>query len=357
MKKLLPVILVAVAAGGIWFVMQEQPDLVSDNTQVAKNNAPTPTNNKQGSQEVFNGSSGSSLDSEGTDSTKTEQDDDDAYEKDAIELYSSVDQAFAALEQGAISYDDVILDQFVEPDESCTWCDELYGRIKTALKSDTTLDEDKKSYFGEILAISGRKENIQELVRLVGESKGEDAEIFAESLEFTIGNDDVVAYMESELKTENELLKESLVAGITNQSSLYAAEILYRVEQESEDPDENYDVGIGLGEFIPDEEALPFLQDKMNVRDGRSHLAAKALLNHGRDGLALVFDVLTKSDSPDFDKKMLEDAADHVIYEDGIEKLLNDTIAQSNTPTVVAFAKEILESFREEGEIPDDAEE
>lgn len=276
------------------------------------------------------------------------EDDEDLKNEDdrtATELYKTSEEALAAIKKGSADYDDLILEQFTELGENCTWCDSLYKSVKDLLNAPETTS-DQKSYYAELLAVSGRVDNVQSLVDAVkGAKNQEEADLFAEALELTVGKDEVVKFLGSQLDTPNETLKEALVGAITNQGSLLAANLLYKNTVEKGDPDGYYSLGIGLGEFIPDEDALPFLQELVLKRDAYSHLAVKSLLNSGVSGVRLVFDALTNSKDPVFDKQMLKDAVDHVNYEDDIEQYLKKVVETSKQPLAVDFAKDILNDF------------
>lgn len=259
-------------------------------------------------------------------------------------VYANSADALAAIRAGAKSYDDDVLEQFTLPGEDCTWCAELYSALIPLMKSAES-DEDEKAYYSEILAISGRPENVKALVDAIREAgPGDDADVYAESLELTLGGDDVVRYLSENLKDPNDLVQESTVAAITNQGSLLAAKTLYDHTVEQGDPDGYYSLGIGLGEMIPDEGTLPYLQELTIKRDPYSNLALKALLNYGHEGLVLVMDTLTNSPNPDFDRKMLEDAVDHVVFDDQTLEYVKE-MANSKQPVVSEFAKEILSDY------------
>ncbi len=275
----------------------------------------------------------------------------DEYEDDikpAIEVYKNADDALVALKAASKTYDDSVLEQFSEPDPSCSWCEGLYGNLnKMILSPDVSADE--KSFYAEVLAISGRVNNIKTLVEAIKASpKPEDADIYAEALELSLGKDDVTAYLGTQLTGANDTLRESLVAALTNQNSRMAAETLYKNTVERADADGYYSSGIGLGEFIPDEEALPFLQEALLKRDQYSHLAAKALLNSGVDGLRMVLDNLESSRDSDFDRKLLKDAVDHVNYDEEIEQLLKARLETAKQPAAREFIEESLKSFSSE---------
>ena len=263
----------------------------------------------------------------------------------ATELYSSAEQALEVLKNASKSYDDSVLEQFAEPDFSCTWCEGLYASLNQLI-TQQDISADEKSYYAEVMAISGRVDNVKALVDAIKSAPNqEDADIYAEALELAIGKDDLTSYLGSQLSGANDTLRESLIAALTNQNSRLAAELLYKNTVERGDADGYYASGIGLGEFIPDEDAMPFLQDALLKRDQFSHLAAKALLNSGTDGLRMVLDSLESSKDPDFDRRMLKDAIDHVGYDEDVENLLRERLKTTSQPAAREFIEESLKSF------------
>jgi 5'-deoxynucleotidase YfbR-like HD superfamily hydrolase len=79
--------------------------------------------------------------------------------------------------------------------------------------------------------------------------------------------------------------------------------------------------------------------------DQYSHLAVKALINSGMDGLRAVFDELETSNDPEADRRMLKDALDHVNFEDGLDAYLKQKIEASKQPVVKEFAQKILDEY------------
>ncbi|MCB0317891.1 MAG: hypothetical protein KDD56_03980, partial [Bdellovibrionales bacterium] len=344
MKKLIPIVLI-IAIAAYFFISNNKSEEGAQQTASVNNTDTTDADHSQADH--------------GTKETDTiqlgeDQEEDEDYEevdiRPATEVYSSSEEAFEAVKKGAQDYDDIVLEQFVEI-KDCQWCPEFYKSVKDAMLS-TTASEDEQSYYSEILAISGSPEQIETLVNSIKNAKSEEqADLFAESLELALGDDSVVNYLKDELSnTSDALLKESLVAAITNQGSRLAAETLYEQTVASGDPDGYYSVGIGLGEMVPEEEALPYLQELVHKRDEYSHLAFKALLNEGINGLQMAMDELTNSKNPEFDKKMIQDAVDHVAYEEDIEEYLNKLAKDTNDENVRAFAKEILDELAVEEE-------
>lgn len=354
MKKALPILLVLIVVGVIWFIASSNqqpigagvtavPPTKSDKVEVATNNSST-------TQSTNNSSNPPSLTPFASDGVALSEDDgeDIADAKPAAEAYSSADEAMAAVKNGAKEYDDVILEQFTQPGDDCTWCGEFYKQIKGALAAPET-SQDQKSYFAEILAISGKTENIETLVDNIKNAKNqEEADTFAEALELTVGKDDVTKLVGDQMSSTNETLRESSVAAVTNQGSRLAAELLTKNMYDRGDPDGYYSLGIGLGEFIPDEEAIPVLQQVIAKRDQFSHLGVKSLINGGLNGLRILFDELESSKDPENDRKLLKDALDHVNYEDGLDEFLTQRISSSKQPFLTEFAKQIKDEFAQE---------
>jgi hypothetical protein len=354
MKKLFPLLLVVAVVGGIWFYSsnrQSDPaktvaattSSTDANTPAASDGESTMQNStsQQGST-VANSPQGTLEDGEQVVDIKP-----------AAEVFASSEEALAAVLKAAKDYDDTVLEQFTRPGNNCSWCPDFYKSVKDLILSEET-PADQKSYLAEVMAISGRVENVQSLVEAVKSAKTSDAaDIFSEALELSVGGDDVTKFLGDQMSSTNETLRESSVAAITNQGSLTAAELLIKHTIERGDPDGYYSLGIGLGEFIPDEEATPALQDLMQRGDQYSHLAAKALINSGMDGLRTVFDQLELSKDPEADRRMLKDAIDHVNFEDGLEEYLKQKLESSKQPVVQEFAKRILDEYSQnEGDAP-----
>ncbi len=280
----------------------------------------------------------------------------------ANEKYKNATEALEAVKKAAQEYDDAVIEEFTDIGPNCSWCAEFYSSLTDMLKNGDSLKSDEKSFYAELLAVSGKTENLKTLVDLIKNAKStEEAGVFAESLELAVGKDDAVTYLATELKSSNQVLKEAVVGALTNQTSRLAVETLYNHTVENGDPDGYYTIGLGLGETIPSEDAYTFLQDQIAKRDQYSHLAIKSLLNAGLPGLRLVVDSLTNSKNPDFDRTMLKDAADHVVAEDGVKEYLESVSQSTHDPVVAEWTKQLLEQVKaDQAEIdssePDDAE-
>ena len=273
--------------------------------------------------------------------------------KPATEAYANASDALAAAMKGAKDFDDSILEQFTEPSADCSWCSEFYKSVQDFVMNPSS-PQDQKSYMAEILAISGRAENVQTLVDAIKNApNATEADLFAEALELTLGKDDVVKVLGEQLSTTNDTLREASVAAITNQGTRQAAEILAKHVQDRNDPDAYYSVGIGPGEFIPDEEALPFVQEQVQKRDQYSAAWAKSLVNAGLPGLQSLFEQLENSNNPESDRALVKDVLDHVNYEDGIKETVDNVIANSRNPEAVNLAKQIQAEMSQQENEPE----
>jgi hypothetical protein len=347
MKKLIPLLLVVFVVAGIWLYSSSRrgTSIPATTASTSPGTALTQTSgtpSSSGSSSSAPSPVGRELQSQSTSVEDGEQIPD---VKPAAEVFKSAEEALAAVLKAAKDYDDSVLEQFTKPGNDCTWCPEFYRSVKDMILSPDT-PQDQKSYLAEIMAISGRVENVQSLVEAVKSAKSsEEGDVFSEALELSVGSDDVTKYLGDQMTSTNETLRESSVAAVTNQGSRVAAELLIKHTLERGDPDGYYSLGIGLGEFIPDEDAVPVLQDMIQKRDQYSHLAVKALINSGMDGLRNVFDELESSKDPEADRRMLKDALDHVNFEDGLEDYLKKRLETTKQPVASEFAKSILDEF------------
>ncbi len=344
MKKLIPIIAVILIGGIVFYFINSSTSLPTH----------TPASNSQDSIPLKAAAdSGSATDeavSGNVDLDEAAGDfDGDVPEEEqapAAEAYKTADDALRAIKNGSVDYDDRILEQFTEVGENCSWCDEVYGQVKQLMLAPET-QSSQRSYYAELLAVSGRVSNVAALIDSIKSAPNQEiSDALSEALELTVGKNDVTAYLGEQLGTASDSLKESIVAAVTNQGTRLAVDVLYKSTVEKGDADGYYSQGIGLGELVPDEGAMPYLQELALKRDQYSHLAVKALLNNGLDGLKLVMSTLSNSPNAEFDSKMLKDAVDHVPYDDETKDYLNNIVATQKDPLVIQFAKEILENSK-----------
>ncbi len=262
----------------------------------------------------------------------------------ATDVYPSAREAYDKIMASIKSYDDIVLEQFAGLNASnCTWCPELFASLKETMLG--AKDEDTKGYLAELLAITGDQGNIETILEAYKNGSESDQEIYLESLEMTAGDDSLVTFLDGKIEGAAEPLKESLIAAISNHGSLAAVESLYAQTKAKGDPNGYYDYGMGLGEVIPDAAALPTLIDIANQKDDYSHLAVKALLNYGDDGLREVFNIIGSSNDTGLNNRLLADAIDHVSFDEETGALLDEIIANNPNPDVQKFANEIKEEM------------
>lgn len=350
MKKILPVVLVVIAIGGWWMTRKPHQETTSTPTETktsdsnsGSTNSPLPTPINIGGFEKRDAANipqaPADADSEGEAADQV---------KPAADAYSSAEEALAAVMKGSKDFDDSILEQFTQPGEDCSWCPQFYSSIRD-LATNPNTPQDQKSYFSELLAISGRVENVQALTDLVKNAKSSnEADVYAEALEYSLGKDDVARFLGEQLSSSNDTLREASIAAITNQGSRTSVEILSKYVKEAGDPDAQCSIGIGPCEVIPDAEARPLVVELVQKRDEMSPVWAKALINSGQEGLSELFTILESSNNPDADRALLKGALDHVNHEDGIKETVENVIATSKNPAAVEFAKGILKDINDQ---------
>ena len=352
MKKILPVVLVAVLIGGWWMTRSPQQETTTTSTETASRSASSSSSATTSNQPIniggFERRDSSNNPNIGTGAADSAEEEAGEQIKPAAEAYTSAEEALAAVMKGSKDFDDTILEQFTEPGEDCSWCPQFYASIRDLANNPNT-PQDQKSYLSELLAISGRVENIQSLTDSIKNAKSStEADIYAEALELTLGKDDVTQFLGDQLSTSNDTLREASVAAVTNQGSRLAVEILSKHVKEMGDPDAYCSVGIGPCEVIPDADARPMVAELVQRRDEMSPAWAKSLINSGNEGLSDLFVILESSNNPDADRALLKGALDHVNYEDGTKEIFENWIATSKNPAAIEFAKENLQNISEQ---------
>lgn len=273
--------------------------------------------------------------------------------KPAPEAYASAEEALAAVLKGAKDYDDSILEQFTLPDPNCSWCAEFYTSVRD-LAINANTPQEQRAYLAELLAISGRTENVEALIEAVKNAPSNDsADLYAEALELTLGREDVVTMLGEQMNSTNDTLREASVAAVTNQGTKQAADLLIKDAKERGDPDLYYAQGIGIGEVIPDEEAIPVYQEFVRERVPGSHLGVKALLNAGLPGVQAVFEELENSPNPEADKALLKDVGDHINIDDESVALADRKLAENNNSNSVELARMIREQSQNAEQVPE----
>lgn len=354
MKKLVPLLVIIVAVGGYYYTQGPQTS-----TPPSASSVPSTTSSGGGDKPAsFASNSLSTQNSAALNSgANIPQEEQEIAIRPLTEAYTSADDALAAVLKGSKDYDDSILEQFNLPDENCSWCPEFYSSVR-GLITDPQTPQEQRSYLAEILAISGRTENVQSLIDAIkGAPSNEAADLYAEALELALGKDDITTLLGEQMNASNDTLREASVAALTNQGTRLAAELLVKDLKEKGDPDTYYSQGIGPGEFIPDEDALPVFQELVRERGVGAAIGVKALLNAGLPGVRMVFDELENSSSVDADAALLRGAEDHVNIEDGLLELTKGVIDRNRNPNAVQFAKRVEQLVQSADEPEDEGEE
>lgn len=347
MKNLFIGIFTLSLIGGLWVLLAPKEMSTTDAPYVAVDNIKNPKSSAQ--------TNGSSSPDEGLLDDKFAADDDallkesfktEQLERPADEIYRNASEALSAVKQGAKNFYDIILEQFVAlSDQSCAWCPEFYGGIKQELNN-PLLSENEKSYFAEILAISGRVGEVMHLLSLAKEGRSpEESALYLEALEISIGNEDLVKALNSELQQDQpDGIKESVVTAITNQGSSLAVESLYQHLRQMPDKEYYYQQGTGPGEIVPQPEALSKIKEFFMARDELSSLAAKDLIHGGVEGLQILREELARTNDP-ADKQFLEDAYDHINLDDENKEYLEKVVQEESAGVFKDFAEEALKRF------------
>ena len=355
MKKLAPLFIVALVVvgsiGGYTLFSSRSPSPQNKETSSASTSI-SPSEQSKTSEAVPK-SSASLQQNTGSPTDTGNDEEPEEQVKPATEAYLSSEEALTAVMKGAKDYDDSILEQFTLPDPNCAWCSEFYSSVRDLALNQNTPQE-QRAYLAEILAISGRVENVQSLIEAIKNAPSSDtADLYAEALELSLGKDDIVNLLGEQMSAQNDTLREASVAAVTNQGSKTAAELLVKDLKEKGDPDAYYAHGIGAGEAIPDEEAIPVYQELVRERIPGSHLGVKALLNAGTPGVRAVFDELENSPNPEADLALLKDASDHINIEEETLELANQKLADNRNSASVKLAQII----REQGQNAEQADE
>src|SRR5690606_7818650 len=73
----------------------------------------------------------------------------------AIEIYKNADEALQAVKNASKNYDAIVLEQFAAMSANCAWCEPFYVQLSELMVSPDR-SQDERSYYAEVLAMSGR---------------------------------------------------------------------------------------------------------------------------------------------------------------------------------------------------------
>lgn len=263
----------------------------------------------------------------------------------ATKIYKSAEEAFNAVKEAAKKYDIEVLERFSLL-ESCAWCEEFYEMVRKELVKEN-LSEEEKAYLCELLTSSGNPLDIDYLIELYESSTSDsDKEIFLRSLEMTVANDKVLdkLFEKYNEKKDNPALRDSIVAALTVQGSSKAIEYLYSIAEAQDNPLSDAEKALGLSEAIPSDEALGFLEDKLQKGDGKlDFVISAAILNNGLQGLKLFVDLLQSPVAQRLSNHF-EKLVDHVPYDEEIKSYLN-YVKEKGSDSQKVFANKVLSAF------------
>jgi len=347
MKKLIPLLALILAASGAYILFSREKGTTSTSTTTSQTTPVTDSASNGAESSPAPKAEPISIVNQGSAPSDGATEEEEEQIKPAADAYPSAEEALAAVLKGSKDYDDSILEQFTTPDQSCSWCPEFYSSVRD-LATNSNTPQEQRSYLAEILAISGRLENVQLLTESIKNAPSNDAkDLYAEALELSMGKDDVAQFLGEQMTATDDTLREASVAALTNQGTKTAAELLINNLREKGDTHGYYALGMGLGEFIPDDDAIPVVQDYVHSRGPDAEQGVKALLNAGLPGVRAVFDELEHSTNPEADLPLIKGALDHINMEDGLVDLANEVISRNQNTTAVSWARQILDASKE----------
>lgn len=263
----------------------------------------------------------------------------------ATKIYKSAEEAFNAVKEAAKKYDIEVLERFSLL-EGCAWCEEFYEMVRKELVKEN-LSEEEKAYLCELLTSSGNPSDIDYLIELYESSTSDsDKEIYLRSLEMTVANDKVLdkLFEKYNEKKDNQALRDSIVAALTVQGSAKSIEYLYSIAEAQDNPLSDVEKALGLSEAIPSDEALGFLEDKLQKGDGKlDFVISAAILNNGVQGLKLFMDLLQSPVAQRLSNHF-EKLVDHVPYDEEIKSYLN-YVKEKGSDSQKVFANKVLSAF------------
>lgn len=262
----------------------------------------------------------------------------------------SAHSAVEVLRAGAQTGDKALLTEIAGLPKNCPGCAAFFSQVRDTYSRDG-LTTDERIYLSSALAASGRAEN-QEFLYDQFRRAAADPTValvppatLARQLERNQQGGplagDVVDQVANDLQSENPYIRDAAISLLTRQHSLQAAQSLYEYTVNSSDRDGFYRQGMGLGLMTPEPDAFPYLDDLVRKQDQYSHLALKALLNAGSEGISRAVSILQDLQSPDPNRTLIQGAVDHIpMY--GPSLALMRSLQGSSNPTVAELAQEVV---------------
>ncbi|MCB0310580.1 MAG: hypothetical protein KDD42_05065 [Bdellovibrionales bacterium] len=268
-----------------------------------------------------------------------------------FEHKTKAQKIFDAFSIAAARGNEKTLARLKEIGADCEWCGEFYSKVEEKASS-PKLSRDEKGFFAKALAQSGRPESVSKVIEMAQTADPQDTTLYTRPLKDAPLTPELIEEIDQTLDDENVQkngpLSEALVSALTRDGSLFSIQTLYNNAIETENPDGYYRIGIGLGELTPDSDpnALAFLADAAAKGDEYSHLALKALINQGKQGLEMALDVLENTDPAVLHPSVLRNAVSHVDTTDSDALAYIQQKRSSSNPLVSEFAKEVIKEHK-----------
>lgn len=229
----------------------------------------------------------------------------------------------------------------------CADCDQIFAAVKQQFAALAVgADPVKVKLLASALAQSERAEMVQEIISRYRAASGDPAiqTMLAESLELVSGDEEVSRELAPLVRPEEgEELKEAAVTGLSGMNDTVAAEALLQFARSVGDGKGGYDTAVGLGEFIPNAEAVPFLQRVAADGSAEAPLAIRALFNGGAESTKSAIEAILAVPESE-QQRLLSGAQSHVLMEPLTLDYLKSLAAggQRLSAPLRAFIAEIL---------------
>lgn len=260
----------------------------------------------------------------------------------------NIEQASSAID----SLDEKFLAELTD-NPHCADCAQIFAKVRE--KFAVTSDPAQLKFLAAAMAQSERPELVSDLIskfRTLGEDS-QDRQPIIEALELVTGGSDVSKVLAPlAVPGEVEDLRDAAVTGLSGMNDAVAADALVGYARSLGDGKGGYDQGMGLGEYSPNDDAIPLVQSIAADGSKESPLAIRALFNGGVESTKRAVEVLLAKNDEAEQRRLLEGAQPHVLLEPMTTDYIRDLLKSSDklTPTVRSFFTEALAADVSTGE-------
>lgn len=263
---------------------------------------------------------------------------------DKLEARKAAKRALQLLIQAAEKDDKNFLKEISKAGSKCYGCDPFYKEVKSLLSAQD-IPNSLKWFLSDALVRSGVAENQQIVADRAAEAakhpeSGESSTVFSDAMADAPLASSVVDSVSSNLDSPNPYVRDMALTVLTRDGTLQSAQKLYEFTVQQKNSDGFYLENMGLGRMKPEPETLPFLEGLVRQQDQYSHLAVKALLNYGIDGIKRVASILSEVGSG-ADKSLMVYAVNHVNRDPATISYLR-TLAGSGSPEMRQLANAVI---------------